>query len=131
MSYERSDFEELAARKREERSATQLPMLRALAAVKPKMQALTNDENWDRYLAYLSGLIEDLETARATAQAALANPSLVNQDQIMVAKMALHINDAQIAAFEIARDLPKALMQSAEAAREVLDKWDSTRGKPA
>lgn len=131
MSFGREEYEDYASKKREEGTRSRLPMLRALSAVAPQMQALTNDQKWDQYLAYLSGMLEELREARVAAMTRLADPSLVNRDQIMQVKMALAINDAQIMAFEIARDLPKAIMDSADAARIVIERWEGGRGKPA
>jgi len=127
MTYGREEYNEFASKKREERTRERLPMLRALAAVAPNMQVLTNDQKWDQYLAYLTGLIEELTEARAVALGRLADPSLVSQDEIMKAKIALHINDAQIMAFEIARDLPKAIMESADAAKAVISRFEERR----
>lgn len=125
MSFSREEYAQVAARQRESRSQARMPMLRALAAVTPKMEALTRDENWNSYLAYISGLIEQLREARDAAQRRLTNPAVVDPTALMEAKMAVAINEAQIAAFEIARDLPKAMMESAKAAQDIIERFEA------
>jgi hypothetical protein len=129
MSFDKSDFDDLARQRAAERTTSRLPQLLSIAAAAPKMDALTRDANWDHYLGYLTGIREKLETARAQAQERMGSPSLVNQDEIMQQKLIMLINDAQIQAIDLAIGLPKALLESAKSAMALVEKFEEDRKK--
>ena len=123
--FDRSDFEALSVTKKQERMQGQIPTLRALVAVAPKMEKLTHDERWDTYCSYLAGIKEKLQAAKNGAQARLNSPAVVNNDEMMAQKITLLVNEAQIQMIDLAMDLPKAMMDGADIAKELLAKWDT------
>ena len=122
--FDRKDFKVLSDAKKEERMQGQLPALRALMAVAPKMEQLTHDEKWDTYCGYLAGIKEKLESAKSGAQARLNSPAVVNDDEMMTHKISLLVNDAQIQMIDLALALPKVMLDSAENAKELIAKWN-------
>lgn len=124
MLFDRSDFKKLT----EERSSAgikdRLPQMRALAAVAPKMEALTHDENWNTYCGYLAGIKEKLEASRDGAQQRLNSPAVVSHDEMMTQKIALLVNEAQIQIIDLVMELPKVILEGADGARQAIEKFE-------
>ena len=125
--FDRSDFAALTDAKKHKRMEGQIPALRALMAVAPKMEQLTHDERWDTYCSYLAGIKEKLQAAKLGAQNRLNSPAVVNNDEMMAQKITLLVNEAQIQMIDLALDLPKAMMDGADGAKELLAKWDTEK----
>jgi ABC-type Zn2+ transport system substrate-binding protein/surface adhesin len=124
MSFDRKDFEESVKQRTAQRNASRLPQLYSIAAVAPKMEALTRDERWDHYISHLSGVREKLDQARLSAQAKLGNPQVIKYEDMMEQKIWLLINEAQIQAIDLAIGLPKALLESSEKAKELIKQFE-------
>jgi hypothetical protein len=119
MSFEREDFYKSLKPKN-----SPIPQLLAVAAIAPKISALTHDENWNSYISYLSGIRGKLDSARLIAQEKMGDPSLVNGDEIMHQKITMLINEAQIQMIDLAIDLPRSLLESAKVAKELIRKFE-------
>ncbi len=125
MSFSRSEFRGLSDVKKSEQAHSQLPALRALVAVAPKMEQLTRDENWNTYCGYLSGIREKLVAARDAAQMRLCGMGTVGHEQMLEQKLTFSINEAQIQILNLALDLPKAILENSEHAQKLLAKWNT------
>ena len=130
MSFDRAEFKQFSEDQNAGRVKSQIPHLRALMAVAPRMEALTHDEKWDTYCAYLTGIKEKLEAAKNGAQVRLNSPAVVNNDEMMTQKIALLVNEAQIQMIDLALDLPKALLDGADGATRLIEKWDRDHPEP-
>ncbi len=100
----------------------------SLAAVAPRMEALTKDDRWDTYLGFLSGVREKIEASRSAAQERLGSPNLVNHDELMQQKLLMLINEAQLQAIDLAIGLPKALIDSSSEAQKLVEKFNRDAG---
>ena len=124
MSFDRAEFKKFSEDQNAGRVKSQIPHLRALMAVAPRMEALTHDEKWDTYCAYLTGIKEKLEAAKNGAQVRLNSPAVVNNDEMMTQKIALLVNEAQIQMIDLALELPKALLDGADDAKRLVEKFE-------
>jgi len=99
----------------------------SLAAVAPRMEALTKDDRWDTYLGFLSGVRGKIEASRSAAQERMGSPSLVNHDELMQQKLLMLINEAQLQAIDLAIGLPKVLIESSSEAQKLVDRFNESQ----
>ena len=87
MTFERFDYEKLSAAASQERQlapkALQMLQQRSVAA-----EALVGDPVWDTFLSYLQAMLETCTQHRDAVMAQLANPTLVNADQVAQRRIA-------------------------------------------
>jgi hypothetical protein len=131
MSFAREEVREAQLARSTERVASRIPQLMSIAAVAPRMDALTHDDKWDSYLGFLMGVREKIEASRDAARERMGNPNLVNHDELMRQKLTMLINEAQIQAIDLAIGLPKALFDSAGEAQKLIEKFEEGRKREA
>ena len=108
-----------AAKPSDAREGRHLQMLERAAL---EARAVTGDPHWDYYLSCLQGAIEQTEKQIAHLRENLGRGDVVNHDQIMTLKLALAECRGRLAAWIVARDTPKELMESGDKATDLLAK---------
>ncbi len=131
MPYDRDEFIAGIAARRKETVSAQMPLLRQMAAVAPVLERLQTGGDWDRYLQFLAGLIEKAETRKAAAQQTDADPTVWDPQQRTKLKCDILVADAYIAAWRIAMELPKALIEGGEKAMQAIAEFEKKNGQPA
>ena len=120
MALERNEYRQSVADHSAKRSAAHDGRhLRLLERAALEARAVTGDPHWDYYLSVLQGAIEQTETHIAQFREQLCG-DVVNHDQIMTLKLALAECQGRLAAWTVARDTPKELMESGDKATDLL-----------
>lgn len=101
---------------REDRKAQLRTYLRDVVAA----EHLTADENWDRYLSWLSGAKAEIEKAVEAWTAKLKAPAVVSHDDLIRAKLALAGLESQLLTLDWVMELPKQLKAGAVDVKERL-----------
>lgn len=95
-----------------------LPELRMMSQEAVRMEAVTNDPDWDHYLAYLEAALKATTRILDVELARLRDPRFVNSEQIQVCKSAIAALEARIGTLKEIQSLPKFLKERGTMARE-------------
>lgn len=126
MEADRKEFHKKTEQHALERQQQMMPMVRMLAGAAPVMQAMmTESDAWNRYLAILQGFLETIKKSRAMAQDRLSDPTVWEPYQLVKLKSDVLQATAMIEALETAIQLPKALLEGGEAAKEIISKFEA------
>ena len=108
----------------ERKQAAWQPVARLVQGAAVVMDGLTRDENWGRYATYVQGVIDRFAAGRAGAMERLADPSL---DDAAVKKLRTDIlvADTTIGALKFAIELPVAVVNGGEEAKEFVAKFEA------
>ncbi len=106
-----------------------MPLVRLVAGAAPVMDAVTRDENWNRYLSYLQGILETWTKARDAARMKLSSPAVWSHEELLKLKCDVLIAGATIEAFQLAIDLPKAIMGGHEEADRIVKDFEREQEK--
>lgn len=93
------------------------PELRMIAHEAVRLEAVTGDEDWDHFLAYLEAALRATTRQREAAQTALLDPRMVNNDAIHACKLSIAALEARIGTLKEIITLPKFLKEQAGLAR--------------
>ena len=104
------------------------PALRLMAQAEVSAQHLTANEHWDYFLRLISGARKEVGAALEAYEAILCDPRVVNNDEIIKAKIALHGLRNQHLTLEWISGLPKALMTNGAEARKLIVQKPDTDG---
>lgn len=134
MAFDRKQFLDNLAETRRKREAGMLPALQAAQAVAPVMEKLmTGDPNWDRYLQHVQELRNQAVAAKARAEAKQRDPLIWDHETMSRLKSDIISAEAYIEAFTLCMELPKALIENAEIAKQTIARLeagnDQTTGK--
>lgn len=129
MPYDRAEHLAVVKDRQHERARELMPLVRLVAGAAPAMAALTQDENWNRYLGYLQGIIETWTKARDAAREKLASPAVWSHEALLKLKCDVLTADATIEAFQLAMDLPKAIMGGKEEADRLVKEFERSEEK--
>lgn len=124
MPFDRDEFIAGLATDRKRRTQEQLPALRAVQAQAVVMEKLLVTPEWNRYLSYLQELVNKATAARDLAIRKLTEDAAVWEQAEMV-RLKSEIAEARgmLTAFEIAMKLPKALIDDAAKADELVKQY--------
>ena len=92
------------------------------AAVKAEL--LVGDPNWDMFLSMVQAALETTQGQREQLISKLANPSMVNHEEIMQTKLLLAECQGTIGAWTAVLSLPGEIMKNGDKARIELDRID-------
>lgn len=124
MPYDRADHVAVVRDRQEERIRAAMPLVRLITSAAPVMDALTKDPHWDRYLTYLQGILETWTRARDGARDKLASPAIWAHEDLLKLKCDVLAADAAIQAFQLAIDLPKAIMGGHDEAKRIIAQFE-------
>jgi hypothetical protein len=119
---DKTDFTATLAQRHDRKQAEIMPLIKLVAGAAPIMDKLVVDEKWTRYQSYLQGLIEQWTKQRDAAQSKLGIPLKTEELQKLNADV-ISAN-ASIAAWELAIQLPAAIVQGAEHARKTIAEFE-------
>lgn len=132
MTYDRKDHVALVAAKEQRREQDMMPMYRMLSGAAPVMTELvTGSDAWDRYLQILQGFVDRAKSAKARAEAQLADPAVWEPYQLMKLKSDILTSGAMVEALMVAMELPKALIEGGDAAKLIVSKFEAKHEQPA
>lgn len=120
MTYTREEYQELLEKQGKERLNGQKPGFEYLVQAQVKMENLTGDQYWDIYLSYLQDVLERISVQSDHARDRLCNTKMVDPNAIIEIKMEIAGLNSQIKLLEAIIGLPKAIMESADTAKERL-----------
>ena len=120
MTFDRSEYTELANKKQLERQANGRLEMIAQAAVKADL--LTGDSNWDTFLSYIQAAAEQTEAQRNAILEQISDPNIVDDNQTRRLRNAVIACNERIGAWKAVMDLPKDIIENGEKARAILDK---------
>jgi len=125
MSYDKQEWLEFVGTKIRERTADALPALKMMQAqAAPMHQVLTQFDYWNRYLSFLQELINRTTARKELAQARMQDPAIWDAQQLAKLKSDILTADAMIQAWDVAMKLPKALIEDAEKAKELIEQFE-------
>lgn len=105
-------------------SAPDVGSIRLAVRAAVHAEHLTSNETWDGFLGYIEGAKEECSAAIESCQNSLCNTHLVSYDDILHIKLVLSDLDGQLKALDWVLELPKALLETGEIARELLHGWE-------
>ena len=119
--------------KQEERARQMMPLLRLIEGAAPVMQAvLTTSEHWNRYLTFLQGYVERTKARKMAAEFRLADPAVWDPQALMKLKGDILAASAMIEAWEVAIQLPRAIIDGGAEAEKMIkefeEKYDQAAG---
>lgn len=123
MPYDRADHVAVVRDRQEERIRAAMPLVRLITSAAPVMDALTKDPNWDRYLTYLQGTMENFGKAADNARSKLGSRSLTNEE-LQKLNFDAMVADATIQALQLAINLPKAIMGGHDEAKRIIAQFE-------
>lgn len=124
MSFDKAEWLAGVGERMKKRTADALPALRQAQAQAPPMQdVLTQFDYWNRYVSYLQELSERTAKRRDAAQARMNAPDVWDAAVLAKLKSDILTADAMISAWDVAMKLPKALIEDAEKARELVEQY--------
>ena len=125
MSYDKQEWLESVGTKMRERTADTLPALKMMQAqAAPMHQVLTQFDYWNRYLSFLQELINRTTARKELAQARMQDPAIWDARQLAKLKSDILTADAMIQAWDVAMKLPKALIEDAGKAKELIEQFE-------
>ncbi len=126
MPFDRKDFEAAATGRKDQRERELMPLIRLLQSAAPVMaEMMTGSDDWNRYLAILSGFVDRLQAGKATATARLADPGVWEPTQLTKLKSDILTADAMLDVLQTAMQLPKAIIDGGEAAAKIVKKFEA------
>lgn len=129
MPYDRGEHLAVVKDRQHERARELMPLVRLVAGAAPAMSGLTQDDNWNRYLGYLQGIIATWTKARDGAREKLASPAVWSHEALLKLKCDVLTADATIEAFQLAMDLPKAIIGGKEEADRLVKEFERSEEK--
>ena len=106
--------------KHEKEGANSEQRLAAFLQAGVSAERLTHNDDWDKYLAYLESALARTKLARDDILERMAGPEVVVAEEFYRTKHELTKFSGMIAALEWAMELPKSIIESGDAARELL-----------
>ncbi len=116
------EFRARTAANQQTQASQYRPQLKMLAQAEVSAKMLTGDPQWDRFLSYLQAALEHTQGQADAAAETIANPSVVNNDQIMAAKAIITECNARVDAWNAVISLPKDLIEMGDQATALLDR---------
>jgi hypothetical protein len=83
---------------------------------------LTGNQYWDMYLSYLQGAIDQSLECKRAIEEGLADPAMVDHNEIIRLKIALQDFVSTISALRAAISLPRDLERNGEAAVGIIER---------
>lgn len=135
MTYDKASFLASVKVNREKQEVARRTSLQTIIAVAPVMEKLmTGDANWDRFLQHIEHMRLQAVAAKNRAETKQRDPMIWDHETMSKLKSDIIAAEAYIAAFEICMNLPKALIEDAELAKQTLTRFeagnDKTTGQP-
>jgi hypothetical protein len=131
MSFDRQDYAAMNGRHTADLLLAKRDQLETLSQAAVQMELLTGDANWDRFLSYVQSAIAGMEKSAEGFRRKLADPTLVNPDDNMRAKIALIECEATITAWRVVLELPVDIRRLGTEARSLLQRIEPTSKKLA
>lgn len=126
MPFDRKEYQESTASRQVKREREMMPMIRLLQGAAPVMhEMLTGTDAWDRYLAILQGFVERLKIGKASAQTRLSSPDVWEPHQLVKLKSDILVADAMLDILKTVMELPKALIEGGETAKEIINQFEA------
>lgn len=117
MSFDRKEYETERPKQTPREDRQTLTMIHQAAL---KAEQVTGDPAWDQYLSYLQSAIEKRTQIRTRLMTDLANPSLVNAEQINQRRIMVFQIDATIDILNVVISLPSDIKKLGSIAAEKL-----------
>ena len=115
---DRSEWRERIKNRVAEREADRLSGFMGLAHAAPPMEVLTTSENWNKYLEYLQGQVEETKENLTKYQDILLNPNTLDYADILYAKTFYLRLQERLHTLEFVMQIPKHLIESGKIAKE-------------
>lgn len=125
MIADRNDIAATLKAKHDRRAQEIMPMVRMVAGAAPVMARLmTQDENWNRYVTYLQGMVERTAAARDAARAKLNDPNVLEHAAMLKLKFDAAEADAMVRAWQLAIEIPRAVLEGGEEAEKIIANFE-------
>lgn len=90
-----------------------------------KAGLLTGHPHWDTFLSYIQAAVESLEAVAQGFEDVLCDPTVVENSELLKAKIGLAECRAQIRTLNSVISLPKDLMAQGDQAKDILERMDA------
>lgn len=125
MTFDRRDYAELTERRKQAAKGEELARTaRLLEQSVVSAESLTNDPNWNVFLQYLQSDMKRWEGMRDGMLNILRDPTVVNHEQIIAAKIGYAEADGYIKALQAVIAKPKDIVDDGKDARALLGRLD-------
>lgn len=127
MSADLAEFKKLQGARADQRLQQDRPALQMIRQAAVKAEYLTGDPNWDAFLSYLTAAKEQLATTSISFERILRDPTTVDHDTMMRAKIGLLECEAQIKFADAVISLPKNIRDEGEKAAGLLERIERAK----
>ena len=118
--------------KQEDRARQMIPLLRVIEAAAPVMQSvMTTSDHWNRYLTFLQGFVEKTKARKLAAELRLADPAVWDPESLMKLKGDILAAGAMIEAWEVAIQLPRAIIDGGAEAEKMIKEFEEKHDQAA
>lgn len=124
MSYDRKEFSASLKDVHERKQAAWQPVARLVQGAAVVMDGLVRDEAWGRYATYLQGVMDRFTVQRKLALDKLADPMVSDEKEMRKLKSDIAIADTTISTLKFAMELPVAIINGGEEAKEFVKKFE-------
>lgn len=118
-----STYDEWFERNKSEAPKDQVDIRLAIRAA-VHAENLTSNEIWNQFLGYLQGGLEECRKRLETYRDRLLSPYVVDQQEILLIKIAIADLEGQTKAVEWIIELPKSILETGEIARKLFSSDD-------
>ncbi len=122
-SFDHEGFSKLMEKKQGDVVKQQQTQLLQLSRAAVPTSSLTNDQNWDSYLTYLQGVIELSQKQVDALQIQMNDGDNYDHPTMLLLKSHYMRAKERISAWTFAMELPKAILDSADKANQLLEKY--------
>ena len=126
MSIERHQYQESVKSRSLRQTKTRTSEFRSAAQAATAMQNLTASEDWNLLVRCIQHLMDQAQTEVNQCRENLANPQMVEYEQIIYTKIRLSAALGMLDAYTQVVELPKDITTSGEKARELLKQSEET-----
>lgn len=125
MTFDFDEFEKLQAKRNGERLKERESQLTALVRAAVPTERLTSNPDWNTYLSYLQGLVEETEKVVKQLEVQLNEGEVYEHASMLLLKSRIQRGKERIAAFTLAMEIPGRLKEGALEAKDLLKKLES------
>jgi len=118
--FDQNDWNELKKKKKQEKEKQTDKAQEFLARTAVDMEYLTGNEQWDKYLTYLQGILNKAQSAKMDLEDQLLSPELVNHEHIIKIKAQIARYQERVDVLMFVMTFPKDIIEHGKVANKKL-----------
>jgi hypothetical protein len=124
MIVDRKDFADVVAKRHHEANHRMLPMARLLAAAAPIADGLQRSPEWERYVTYLQGVLNQFAARKQVAMQKLGDPTVTKDEDVRKLRQDVFTADVTVDTLKFCIELPAAILKGGEEADKFIQTFE-------